>query len=242
MSRGSSEAYGSWKTICISLRSGRRSSRLIPTSSVPVVLHRPALTARSAAARSARASTCPSRSRRPGPSVSRWPIVNDTSETACTSRLVTRDALGPAHREDLDELVDLDDRGRRRSVDVGHPPRSLTTRSAPTSVSSSARMHAVCQVAERAQLGQALGARVDGVRAAGPERAARRRVEHVRRRPGDRRQPLPPERRQALQQAPGVRVARVVEDRPRRRRARRPGRRTSPAPGRRRGRRRRGRG
>ena len=47
----------------------------------------------------------------------------------------------------------------------------------------------------------------------GAERAARRRAQHVRRRARDRREPLAAERRQAGQQAAGVRVRRRAEDR-----------------------------
>ena len=74
-------------------------------------------------------------------------------------------------------------------------------------------MHAVSSDAERLQFGDVAGADLLGERAAGPERAARRRAQHVRRRAGDRRQALPPECRQAGQQTLGVRVRRVVEDR-----------------------------
>ena len=112
--RGSSDAYGSWKTICISRRNGRRSSQLSPTSSLPLYFTEPALGGISC--RTQRPSVdLPEPLSPTSPSVSRRPMVNDTSDTAWTSRFVTRTPFRPAHREHLDELRDLDD--RRFAVD-----------------------------------------------------------------------------------------------------------------------------
>ncbi len=87
--RGSSDAYGSWKTICISRRSPRSCSFLSVVSSVPRNLTEPAV------------GTISCRTQRPTvdlpepdsptrPRVWPAPIENDTSDTACTVPLTVR--------------------------------------------------------------------------------------------------------------------------------------------------------
>ena len=86
--RGLSEAYGSWKTICISRRSGRSSRRLSREMSRPSKHDAARRSARAAARGSGRASTCRSRTRRPG----------RASRPACTSK---RHAVDGLHAGDL---------------------------------------------------------------------------------------------------------------------------------------------
>ncbi len=87
--RGSSEAYGSWNTICISRRRRRRSPLPIVVSSVPLNFTDPPL------------GTMSCRTQRPTvdlpepdsptrPRVWPAPIENDTSDTACTVPFTVR--------------------------------------------------------------------------------------------------------------------------------------------------------
>ena len=107
--RGSSDAYGSWKTIC----SSRRRLRISPwadlgelgapcTGSIPT-------SARSAAARSARTVVLPEPDSPTRPSVSPASMANDTPDTACTSVLDRPQALQRLDGEVLDEVGDLED-------------------------------------------------------------------------------------------------------------------------------------
>src|SRR5438034_1099372 len=88
VSRGSSDAYGSWKTICISWRSGCRFLRDIPTSSVPLYFTDPADGTSSCSTQRATVDLpeplSPTR-----PNV--WPLGIEklTLETACTTPLMT---------------------------------------------------------------------------------------------------------------------------------------------------------
>src|SRR4051794_7637228 len=88
VSRGSRDAYGSWKTICISCRNGWRFLRDIPTSSVPLYFTDPAVGVRSC--RTHRATVdLPEPLSPTRPNV--WPLGMEklTLDTACTTALMT---------------------------------------------------------------------------------------------------------------------------------------------------------
>ena len=173
--RGSNDAYGSWNTIWISRRSLRSSLRGMPMSSRPSKRTDPPV-GRAAAAHTVRPSTCRSRSRRRGPSVPRG-TVNDTPDTAWTRRLVTRRPLARRTGKTLTRSFTSTTGSSAVAPFVsmlmtGRSPGRRGRRLGCTPL----------RYPERHQLWQALGARRDGERAPDVvKRAARWRVDHVRR-------------------------------------------------------------
>ena len=95
----------------------------------------------------------------------------------------------------------------------GHATSSMATTSASRRSSSSMRTQAVSDWWYGRSSGTSPAQTGCGERAARAERAARRRAQHVRRRAADRVQPLLAEARQRVQQADGVRVRRIGEQR-----------------------------
>ena len=126
------------------------------------------------------------------PSVSPASSVNDTSETACTLRVSTWNPLGERTSNVLTRSST--DQDRRRDI----RPDTRTSSVGANAGRLDGRRTAAARAARRARL--------DRVRAARRERAARRRPQHVRRRAGDREQPVVPVRGIDAQQALRVRM------------------------------------
>ncbi len=128
--RGLSDAYGSWKIICICRRSGRSSRREAPRSPCPRTGPSPR-SARAAAASSGTASTSRTRTHRRAPA-SRPPAASrSTPSTAAHLADLALDQDPRLDREVLDEPADLDQRlavVRRRA----HPPAAASPIRSPT--------------------------------------------------------------------------------------------------------------
>ena len=212
--RGLSDAYGSWKIICISRRNGRSSRRDSDVMSAPSKRIVPLV------------GSCSRTSSRPSVDLPQ-PDSPTIAERLAAPHL-ERDAVdrvddlatlarngGRPHREVLDEVDRLEEhRGgplrrahaparRRASGRSAAPPGRDGRRRggpAPTRSSSSGRVE---------QSSKRCGQR-------GAKRQPRRRRERRRRRARDRRQPAdarPVDARDRAEQAPRVRVLRVAEDR-----------------------------
>ena len=225
--RGFSDAYGSWKTICISRRSGR-SSRA-PSRAIVAALeaHVARRSARAGARSCARASTCRSPTRRRARASRPRATENVTPSTAWTAATCRREqAL--ADREVGRDVLDLDERRRRSRAHaaaglrrgssasrsarllvgiepaavevVAPPPRSLERGLGPRT----GRTHA-----GSAARNAAAGGRVDAATAACPAIECSRVLLGA------------VEARDRAEQAPRVRVLRVVEERRACRRTRR---------------------
>ena len=221
--RGLSDAYGSWKTICISRRSGRR--RRVPRFWIGV----PWKTISPAVGSSSRTIVRPSvdlpqPDSPTSPSVSPSLTAKLTSSTACTcatSRcsspfrigkyfltcLTSRSGVSP------DSLASLED-GHAAAAE---PPEIVSSRWSRLNSTSSQQRSRCPGVPTRFSSAGFLLALLERVRAARPELAAFRQVDERGRAALDRVQalgPRPVETRDRAEQAPRVRHLRVVEDIP----------------------------
>ena len=150
--RGLSDEYGSWKTMCISRRSGRSSRRDACVMSRPLSRIVPAV---GSSSRTTQLPTVdlPLPDSPTSPSISPAPIVNDTPSTACTTPPPPNTCEPDV--EVLDEVLDLE---RRDVPSLNSTPDGSTRRGGPAPTSRSGGTSRVrLLVGARAAVGERAG-------------------------------------------------------------------------------------
>ena len=217
--RGFSDAYGSWKTSCISRRSGRSGRWLVREMSSPRNTDRPLRRVEQAHDRPRQRGLATTRL---ADQAERLPLLAARSVTSSTAWTKPDGAVDDEPALDREVLLDVLDVTSERAVTRSHP--SPRARSGPRSTWRFARFSsgdepaavAMAAVPRHARLERrVVGALVELVRAARAEVAALRARGERRRHPADCRKPVGPrhvEPRDRAEQSPRVRVLGVVED------------------------------
>ena len=183
--------------------------------SLPVEADRARRSGRAAAGSAARSSTCRSRTRRRCRASRRGGPSSEMSSTACTAALPR--ANTPCFTAKCFVRCSSSTRVRRCGAHAASPRRAIErSRASLDACCSHGRWQASrMRLGDRRDERRALDrARLEAVAAARVERAARRAGEQRRRRAFDRHERVEPplDRRHRVEQAPGVRVLRLLED------------------------------